>query len=317
MVPQSLEGGTGFRHVHLKEHRGVFKATRSSEGGDSGEAVIAKGRTLFVGNVDDQGGHLCRKTIEKRLRRALSQCGDIVHVQASAEGTRPAGAAAGPKKGMAAGNARFAHVCFSSTKGVQQALALEELPSGVLEGEDKKQEPASASGDAMGEGEEDEEGEEHSGGGVEKEAPDDENRDENGDETCGYAALIQRHRRSFPPRQALQAEVDSALQGFEQEEAAEIAERKAMIESPEDDDGFVTVTYKRKRGRNSGNPSEAESGVAGDKKKRRGGAGELTDFYRFQMRESRREQLATLRSKFEQDKARVAKMKEQRKFRPF
>lgn len=67
---------------------------------------------------------------------------------------------------------------FSSTKGVQQALALEELPSGVLliEGEDKKQEPASASGDAMGEGEEDEEGEEHSGGGVEEEAPDDENR---------------------------------------------------------------------------------------------------------------------------------------------
>lgn len=57
-----------------------------------------------------------------------------------------------------------------------------------------------------------------------------------------------------------------------------------MIESPEDDDGFVTVTYKRKRGRNSGNPSEAESGVAGDKKKRRGGAGELTDFYRFQVR---------------------------------
>ncbi|CAM9717190.1 unnamed protein product [Ectocarpus sp. 8 AP-2014] len=35
------------------------------------------------------------------------------------------------------------------------------------------------------------------------------------------------------------------------------------------------------------------------------------------MRETRREQLATLRSKFEQDKARVAKMKEQRKFRPF
>lgn len=36
-----------------------------------------------------------------------------------------------------------------------------------------------------------------------------------------------------------------------------------------------------------------------------------------QMRETRREQLATLRSKFEKDKARVAKMKEQRKFRPF
>lgn len=59
VVPQSLGGGTGFRHVHLKEHRGVFKATRSSEGGDSGEAVVAKGRTLFVGNVDDQGARPC------------------------------------------------------------------------------------------------------------------------------------------------------------------------------------------------------------------------------------------------------------------
>lgn len=57
VVPQSLEGGTGFRHVHLKEHRGVFKATRSSEGDDSREVVVAKGKTLFVGNVDDQGTH--------------------------------------------------------------------------------------------------------------------------------------------------------------------------------------------------------------------------------------------------------------------
>lgn len=55
VVPQSLEGSNGFRHVHLKEHRGVFKATRSSEGGDAKETVIAKGKTLFVGNVDDQG----------------------------------------------------------------------------------------------------------------------------------------------------------------------------------------------------------------------------------------------------------------------
>lgn len=60
VVPQSLQGGTGFRHVHLKEHRGVFKATRSSEGDDSSqEAVVAKGRTLFVGNVDDQGARPC------------------------------------------------------------------------------------------------------------------------------------------------------------------------------------------------------------------------------------------------------------------
>ena len=82
-----------------------------------------------------------------------------------------------------------------------------------------------------------------------------------------------------------QAEVDSTLQRFEKEEAAEVARRKSLLENPEDDDGFVTVTYKRKRGRNSGNPSEsgaAAGGGAGDKKKRKG-AGELTDFYRFQV----------------------------------
>lgn len=36
-----------------------------------------------------------------------------------------------------------------------------------------------------------------------------------------------------------------------------------------------------------------------------------------QMRESKREHLAKLREQFEKDKARVAKMKEQRKFKPF
>lgn len=59
VVPQSLADnhGRGFRHVHLKEHRGVFKAaarsTAESKGGR--EVVFSKGQTLFVGNVDDQG----------------------------------------------------------------------------------------------------------------------------------------------------------------------------------------------------------------------------------------------------------------------
>lgn len=52
VVPQRLaHGGHGFRHLHLKEHKRVFKAT--VEGGEQLE--FAKGTTLFVGNVDDQG----------------------------------------------------------------------------------------------------------------------------------------------------------------------------------------------------------------------------------------------------------------------
>lgn len=62
VVPQSLavdsrdNGGHGFRHLHLKEHRGVFKAMGSTAAGKDGRKVtFAKGQTLFVGNVDDQG----------------------------------------------------------------------------------------------------------------------------------------------------------------------------------------------------------------------------------------------------------------------
>ena len=44
---------------------------------------------------------------------------------------------------------------------------------------------------------------------------------------------------------------------------------------------------------------------------------ELQNFYRFQMREQKRNQLAELRKRFEEDKLQVAKMKEARKFKPF
>lgn len=71
---------------------------------------------------------------------------------------------------------------------------------------------------------------------------------------------------------------------FEKEEATEAARRKAKLENPVDDDGFETVTYKRKRGRKNSLPSE-ESAVIGNgaKPKKKKGAGELEDFYRFQV----------------------------------
>lgn len=58
VVPQSLADnhGRGFRHLHLKEHRGVFKASGpAAEKKGGGKVVFAKGKTLFVGNVDDEG----------------------------------------------------------------------------------------------------------------------------------------------------------------------------------------------------------------------------------------------------------------------
>jgi ribosomal RNA-processing protein 7 len=44
---------------------------------------------------------------------------------------------------------------------------------------------------------------------------------------------------------------------------------------------------------------------------------ELKYFYRFQIREEKTKKLAMLRKKFEEDKLKVAKMKESRQFKPF
>lgn len=44
---------------------------------------------------------------------------------------------------------------------------------------------------------------------------------------------------------------------------------------------------------------------------------ELKNFYRFQIRQEKVEKLEELRQKFEEDKQRVAMMKESRKFKPF
>ena len=53
------------------------------------------------------------------------------------------------------------------------------------------------------------------------------------------------------------------------------------------------------------------------KKKKKKGNAETPDFYHFQQHERKREQLVKLREQFEADKARIAKMKSERKFRPY
>jgi ribosomal RNA-processing protein 7 len=75
----------------------------------------------------------------------------------------------------------------------------------------------------------------------------------------------------------------------------------------------VTVTYgKRKR---QGESAQGEGSRRHPKKKKR--TYELKNFYAHQMREEKREQLARLRKKFEEDKARIERMKSARKFKPF
>lgn len=95
-----------------------------------------------------------------------------------------------------------------------------------------------------------------------------------------------------------------------------------------DDDGFVTVTHKRKS-------KEIERGAAFQKKVKKGKSLELKNFYRhqvdnietiwcvshhlvclLQIREEKKDKLSELRERFEYDKAQIKKLQDSKRFKP-
>ncbi|CAH1795248.1 unnamed protein product [Owenia fusiformis] len=112
----------------------------------------------------------------------------------------------------------------------------------------------------------------------------------------------------------LQKEIDLYMEEFDRKQKEE-EERLQSQEGVPDEDGWVTVT---KFGKNKGIPrTEVQEKRITDKERKKRKDKELLNFYSFQMRESKREHLATLRQKFEEDKQRIAMMKASRKFKPY
>ncbi|OAL70928.1 meiotic recombination protein dmc1 [Trichophyton violaceum] len=74
------------------------------------------------------------------------------------------------------------------------------------------------------------------------------------------------------------------------------------------EDGFITVTRGPKRAVDAGREEEMRELVARQREKSKG----LEDFYRFQMREKRKERQGELLRRFEEDKRRVEEMKRRR-----
>jgi ribosomal RNA-processing protein 7 len=78
------------------------------------------------------------------------------------------------------------------------------------------------------------------------------------------------------------------------------------LRSEPDEDGFITVTRKQR-----------EDVVIPPEEKKKNRAVDLEDFYKFQRREKREKQMNELRRKFEEDKVKVERAKQARKFKPF
>ncbi|XP_018114236.1 ribosomal RNA-processing protein 7 homolog A isoform X1 [Xenopus laevis] len=130
----------------------------------------------------------------------------------------------------------------------------------------------------------------------------------------GINKWIDNYQASLTDVAELQAEVDEFMKGYD-ERVAEEEEKAKEEEGVPDEEGWVKVTRK---GRRPGLArTEAVNIRVTEKEKRKRAQKELLNFYAWQHRESKREHLAELRKKFEEDKQKIALMRAQRKFRPY
>ncbi|KAL9853428.1 ribosomal RNA-processing protein 7 homolog A isoform 2-T2 [Geothlypis trichas] len=130
----------------------------------------------------------------------------------------------------------------------------------------------------------------------------------------GISKWIANYEASIMDPKELKAEVDAYMQDYDKKVAEEEA-KAAMEEGVPDEEGWVKVTRK---GRKPGLPrTEAANLRVLEKEKQKRARKELLNFYAWQHRETKREHIAQLRKKFEEDKQRIALMRAQRKFRPY
>ncbi|CAB3385804.1 Hypothetical predicted protein [Cloeon dipterum] len=112
----------------------------------------------------------------------------------------------------------------------------------------------------------------------------------------------------------LQADIDDFMRKFDEKAKGEAGNLKES-EGQADEDGWIKVT---KKGRKPGlaRKESVEQRVL-QKESKKKAKKELLNFYTFQIRESKMNHLAELRHKFEEDKKRIAQLRQSRRFRPF
>jgi hypothetical protein len=131
------------------------------------------------------------------------------------------------------------------------------------------------------------------GGGIEDRVP-----------GLGLQRYKEHNRSQYPPRRELLQSVDAYMSAYSKMEAAR-SRADAKRQMP-DEEGFVTVT----KGARGGVVRKEDARELGEKQKAKNKG--LDDFYRFQMRERRKEEQGEFLRKFEEDKRRVDEMKQRR-----
>ena len=97
---------------------------------------------------------------------------------------------------------------------------------------------------------------------------------------------------------------------------AHLKQKNEEFEEP-DEDGWITVAKVDKKKPVKSADSKVSEKMKGKKNRRKKKKLELQNFYSHQLKEEKVNKIQLLRKKFEEDKLKIAKMKADRKFRPF
>lgn len=322
--------------IYVKEH--IKKSNISSEGGGAALFVAnapANGpiRTdLFLRALFEPYGDIQRVTVTQNPKKgggsSSFERGDDVN--ATGEIFREAALAGidGVAESMESRKRRdgkFAHVVFNSVKGLKKSL--KSLQSEMAESKDLF--TLTLSDEKMEELKE-ETAQLLSSEGDGNEVDDDEDVDEENatqvTSLSGIQAVAEQARQKayrHMSRQQLMQLCNETMEAFEDQEAEAEQRAKLAAEQP-DDDGFVTVTHGSTPSFGATNDFEEEQHGAHrrkagkrSRKRKATGADELQDFYRFQMKETRKKEVQDLKARFEEDLAKVRKLKEEKAYRPF
>jgi ribosomal RNA-processing protein 7 len=123
----------------------------------------------------------------------------------------------------------------------------------------------------------------------------------------GSARYLAHHKLRYPDPAVLQVSVDSFMTAFAAQEA-ERTKQLARQRNEPDEDGFITVT----RGGRTGPAREEEARAREEELKKREKNRVKDDFYRFQVREKKKEAAKELVKGFEEDRKKVEEMRKRR-----
>ncbi|KOC63729.1 Ribosomal RNA-processing protein 7 like protein A, partial [Habropoda laboriosa] len=132
----------------------------------------------------------------------------------------------------------------------------------------------------------------------------------------GLEKWVIEYNESRIDQEKLKQNIEEYMENYEKQVADKKAKEKA-IEEAKENDGWVTVTGRKKRGQFALSRKESTINKVQHKEEQKNKKKQLLNFYTFQIRESKKKNLAELRKKFELDKKRLQDLKSKRTFKPF